>query len=179
MEDDFASIQAYIQQLNDDKVTSERRLINAGKLIGLLGDEGERWLVTVGELQKEQELLAGDVFIAAASISYMGPFTGLYRDILIEQWTKLCQEYRIPVSEKYSLVNTLGNPIEIRNWNICSLPSDSVSIDNGILSTKSKLNFHLLIVYSYSLKMATHDRSINSSKHLDKENVQRQRIKSD
>lgn len=68
----------------------------------------------------------------------MGPFTGLYRDILIEQWTQLCRNYKISVSEKYSLVSTLGNPIDIRNWNICSLPSDSVSIDNGILSTKSK-----------------------------------------
>jgi dynein heavy chain len=97
--------------------------------------------VTVGELKKEQEKLNGNVFIAASSISYMGPFTGLYRDMLIELWTNLCSEYRISVSEKYSLVNTLGNPIEIRNWNICSLPSDSVSIDNGILSTKSKLYF--------------------------------------
>ena len=63
----------------------------------------------------------------------------MYREILIEEWTQLCSEYNISVSDKYSLVNTLGNPVEIRNWNICSLPSDSVSIDNGILSTKSKL----------------------------------------
>ena len=69
----------------------------------------------------------------------MGPFTGLYRDMLIEEWTSLCSLNRIPVSEKYSLVNTLGNPMEIRNWGVYGLPSDSVSIDNGILSTKSKI----------------------------------------
>ena len=59
-------------------MTCERRLINAGKLIGLLGDEGERWLETVEILQKESEKLMGNVFIAAASISYMGPFTVRY-----------------------------------------------------------------------------------------------------
>lgn len=75
MELDFASIQAYIDQLNNDKVTCERRLINAGKLINLLGDEGGRWLDTVALLNKEQEMLIGDVFVAAAQISYMGPFT--------------------------------------------------------------------------------------------------------
>jgi dynein heavy chain len=41
----------------------------------LLGDEGERWKITVEELNKEVEKLCGDVFIAAASISYIGPFT--------------------------------------------------------------------------------------------------------
>ena len=80
MEADFANIQAYIEKLNDDKITCERRLINAGKLIGLLGSEGERWLETVDILNKEEEKLIGNVFLAAASISYMGPFTGLYRD---------------------------------------------------------------------------------------------------
>ena len=43
MEADYENIQRYIQQLSDDKVTCERRLTNAGKLIALLGDEGERW----------------------------------------------------------------------------------------------------------------------------------------
>jgi len=64
--------------LNNDKVTCERRLINAGKLINLLGDEGERWLITVDGLNKEVEKLIGNVFIAAAQISYMGPFTVRY-----------------------------------------------------------------------------------------------------
>lgn len=78
MENNYSQIQAYIEQLNEDKITCERRLVNAGKLIGLLGDEGERWLVTVEELNKESEKLAGNVFIAASSISYMGPFTVSY-----------------------------------------------------------------------------------------------------
>jgi dynein heavy chain len=52
----------------------------------------------------------------------------------------LCREQEISISDKYSLVTTVGDPVEIRNWNLCSLPSDSVSIDNGILATKSKYN---------------------------------------
>ena len=44
----------------------ERRLKNAGKLIDLLGDEGERWEKSVGVLMADSEKLVGDVFIAAA-----------------------------------------------------------------------------------------------------------------
>ncbi len=137
MEADYNQLQEYIQQLSDDKIRSERRLTNAGKLINLLGDEGERWLASVGIMEAEIEKLIGNVFIAAASISYIGPFTGFYRDILIEQWVELCKYEQLPLSDKYSLVNTLGDPVEIRNWNLYSLPSDSVSIDNGILATKT------------------------------------------
>jgi hypothetical protein len=37
-------------------------------------------------MENEIEKLIGNVFIAAASISYIGPFTGFYREILVEQW---------------------------------------------------------------------------------------------
>lgn len=77
MEADFDHLQKHIKNLNLMKETSERRLVNAGKLINLLGDEGERWSQTVEILNKEVEKLIGNVFIAAASISYMGPFTVL------------------------------------------------------------------------------------------------------
>ena len=43
----------------------------------------------------------------------------------------------IPASESYSFVKTLGDPIQIREWNLCGLPSDTVSVDNGIYATKT------------------------------------------
>jgi dynein heavy chain, axonemal len=84
MESEYNQLMEYIQQLSDDKIKCERRLTNAGKLIGLLGDEGERWQISVGLMENEIEKLIGNVFIAAASISYIGPFTGFYREILVE-----------------------------------------------------------------------------------------------
>lgn len=47
MESEYEKLMAYIDQLSSDKTKCERRLTNAGKLIGLLGDEGERWAATV------------------------------------------------------------------------------------------------------------------------------------
>ena len=42
----------------------------------------------------------------------------------------------IELSQGYSLVQTLGNPIEIRKWGVNGLPSDQVSIDNAIFTMK-------------------------------------------
>lgn len=58
----------------------------------------------------------GNVFVAGASVAYYGPFTGVYRQELVENWLNKCVEKQIPVSEKYTLENTLGDPVKIRDW---------------------------------------------------------------
>lgn len=75
----------------------------------------------------------GDVFIAAACISYYGPFTGVFREKLVAKWVEQCLSEEIPTSDKFSMPLVMGDPMEIQNWNMNGLPSDSVSISNGII----------------------------------------------
>jgi dynein heavy chain len=58
---------------------TKKRLERAGKLTSGLSEEGVRWRATGEQLQKQIELLVGDVFISAACIAYYGAFTGSYR----------------------------------------------------------------------------------------------------
>jgi len=44
----------------------------------------------------------------------------------------------IPSSEKFSLVRVLGNPVEIREWNIHGLPVDAFSVENAIIVKKTR-----------------------------------------
>ena len=44
-------------------------------------------------------------------------------------------ERKIPASEIYSFVKSLGETIKIRQWNLNGLPSDTISVDNGIYAT--------------------------------------------
>ena len=39
----------------------------------------------------------------------------------------------IPCSDDFSLSKTLGQAIKIRAWNIAGLPTDTFSIDNGVI----------------------------------------------
>lgn len=57
---------------------------------------------------------------------------------LIEQWIKQCQELSIPISSSFSLINILGDPFVIRQWNTEGLPRDTVSTENGILVTEGR-----------------------------------------
>ena len=89
-------------------------------------------------MEEQGKFTAGDIFLAAAELSYLGPFTGQYREQLIDLWKKYCQEFELPTSEKYSLVGALGDQVKIRDWIINGLPSDTVSVDNAILCTNTQ-----------------------------------------
>lgn len=57
---------------------------------------------------------------------------------MINRWKSLCNDLKIPSSNNYSLIEVLGVPIKIQNWNINGLPLDSFSIDNAIIMNESQ-----------------------------------------
>ena len=62
----------------------------------------------------------------------------VFRDRVVAEWIKLCADYKIPCSEKFSLTDTLGDPVKIRAWNIDGLPNDMFSVDNGIIISQAR-----------------------------------------
>ena len=69
--------------MDADIKTTEERLIRAEELTVGLAEEQERWKETVITLNEEIKLLIGNVFIAGATIAYLGPFTGQFRQELV------------------------------------------------------------------------------------------------
>jgi dynein heavy chain len=112
------------ETLENNMARDQARMVRASKLVVLLKDEGVRWKENIGTIAEEIERLVGNVFLSCACISYFGPFTGTYRTKMVDNWVKECVELGIPTSEDFSLVNILGDPVTLRNWNIATLPSD-------------------------------------------------------
>ena len=125
-------------RLQAESDTTAKRLVRAEKLTSGLNSEGERWKSTIAALAEEKINLIGDCFLSCACISYYGGFTGVYRDQLIQIWLEQAREFGIPASKKFSLTNTLGDPVQIREWQNQGLPTDPVSVNNGILVDKCR-----------------------------------------
>ena len=64
-------------------------------------------------------------------MAYLGPFTVDFRNECLKEWQQSCSGVQIPCSETFLLSNTLGDPVQIRDWQIAGLPVDSFSVDNG------------------------------------------------
>ncbi|KAM4603926.1 dynein axonemal heavy chain 6 [Polymixia lowei] len=136
LQEQFESSVAEKEGLAKTMALTEARLGRAGKLTAALGDEQVRWEESVALLEQEIYNAVGNVFIAAACVAYYGAFTSRYRQLLIDQWMAQCQELAIPISSNFSLINILGDPYVIRQWNTEGLPRDTVSTENGILVTR-------------------------------------------
>uniref|UniRef100_A0A8C9MKB7 Dynein axonemal heavy chain 12 n=1 Tax=Serinus canaria TaxID=9135 RepID=A0A8C9MKB7_SERCA len=115
-----------------------KKLERAEKLIGGLGGEKTRWHQAACDLQVEYDNLTGDILISAGVIAYLGAFTAGFRQECTKDWSKLCEEKKIPCSENFSLSKNLGDPIKIRAWNIAGLPTDIFSVDNGVIVDNSR-----------------------------------------
>lgn len=140
-------VDALVQKLNQAQAKKERletqyatckiQLERAEQLIANLGDEKGRWLELSEQLSEVLYNITGDVLVSAGLMSYLGPFTSLYRGEIITSWAKFSLEQKIPGSAHFDFVKTMGNPIQIRAWQISGLPSDSFSTENAIIQSKA------------------------------------------
>ncbi|XP_048653960.1 dynein axonemal heavy chain 2 isoform X2 [Marmota marmota marmota] len=125
------------EELRKKSEEMELKLERAGMLVSGLAGEKARWEETVKGLEENLGYLVGDCLLAAAFLSYMGPFLTNYRDEIVNQiWMKKIWELQVPCSPNFAIENFLTNPTKVRDWNIQGLPSDSFSTENGIIVTR-------------------------------------------
>lgn len=111
----------------------DKKIVRANQLLHGLGGERDRWTQFAADLSVRFTKLTGDVLISSGVLAYLGPFTALYRQRQLVHWVSLMKDYDIACSDHPTLAGTLGDAVRIRQWHIEGLPTDSFSIDNGII----------------------------------------------
>jgi dynein heavy chain len=135
------------QEALDAVEKGQRKLDLAQRLTNALAAENVRWAENILTMEADKELLTGDVLLASAFISYVGPFTKTFRDkLMTNNFTPYLQENfqkalgeggKIPLSASADPLRILTNPAEIATWRADGLPADQVSTENGAISTNS------------------------------------------
>jgi dynein heavy chain len=138
MEKKYAESMAKKEELGRKVEECSLKLGRADKLLSGLGDEKTRWASAVEKLDRQINNVVGDVLIASSAIAYLGPFTSEYRVSLTQEWIGKLSDFDIPHSESSSLLETLGDSVKIRQWEIAGLPKDALSRDNAIIVQNSK-----------------------------------------
>ena len=126
------------QKLESQVIMCQKKLERAEELIGGLGGEKIRWTQAAQDLGIQYDNLTGDVLLSASIVAYLGAFTAAFRQEQLVDWCKMVESKNISRSKHFSLVNTLGDPVKIRSWNIAGLPSDTFSIENGIILSNAR-----------------------------------------
>lgn len=84
-------------------------------------------------------MIIGDVLLASAFVSYVGPFNKKFRDLIINQrFNDFFRKMRIPMSPDSNPLAILTDEATVAEWNTQKLPADRVSTENGAILTNSE-----------------------------------------
>eukprot|EP00966_Prymnesium_polylepis_P153707 3549567-Prymnesium_polylepis.1 len=139
MQAQFDEALANKQRLQEDADATQKRMDAANRLIGGLAGERKRWGEQSEAFADEIRRLAGDVAMACAFISYVGPFNTEFREMLQSGvFYKDCVAKQVPCTEDLRISLFLVEQSTIADWNQEGLPTDELSIQNGIMVTRSQ-----------------------------------------
>ena len=139
---EFDSANAEKQEAIDTVERGKMKLDLAQRLTTALASENVRWAENVVKLKADEKLLTGDVLVASAFLTYIGPFTKNYRDELTGRWAKFLRGSvkggdGFPVSVGGGVINIVSTEAQQASWRSNSLPDDPVSTENGAIVSNS------------------------------------------
>lgn len=73
------------------------------------------------------------MLIGSGVVAYLGAFTLQFREQQIASWVDHLSGLQVICSKNFRLTTVLGEAVEVRQWIIYGLPTDSFSVDNGII----------------------------------------------
>ena len=133
-----ADLKANKKRLADEMEDCSKKLIRADVMISGLQGEKVRWTDTVADLTFKQGMIVGDCMVAAGMVSYAGPFSAAYREGLEKFWRTNLDKLNVRISPNVNMRCILGNDLKIREWSMNGLPSDNLSVENGIIMFGSR-----------------------------------------
>mmetsp|Transcript_7681 Transcript_7681/g.7100 ORF Transcript_7681/g.7100 Transcript_7681/m.7100 type:complete len:134 (+) Transcript_7681:1534-1935(+) len=118
-------LQASFQDAMDQKTQAEeaanrcaRRMNLAQRLVNALGSESVRWSQSIVELGEKLSVVIGDVLLASAFVSYVGPFNKKFRDIITnDRFMDFFLRNKIPMSPNSNPLNILSDEATVAEWN--------------------------------------------------------------
>ena len=141
LRDRVASLEASLMQATEDKnaavaqaekTAAKARL--AERLISGLAGEFQRWTATIGQLAQAEGRLVGDVLLAAAFVSYAGPFSmGFRRALVAERWLPDLRARTIPMTAGSMPLDILSTDALRARWAREGLQTDALSVENGAI----------------------------------------------
>ena len=105
----------------------ERKMNLAQRLVGALGSELDRWQQSIIDCGETLKVIIGDVLLASAFVSYVGPFNKKFRDMIVyENFITFFAANNIPMSPNSNPLTILTDEAQIAGWNTNGLPPDLV-----------------------------------------------------
>lgn len=117
---------------------TQRKAQLADRLVNGLSGENKRWGEAIEKFGAMERRLVGDVMVAAAFVSYAGPFNSQFRTALVfDKWIPDLKERQIPMTDSIVPLDLLASDAQKAMWGVEGLPTDPLSVENGAIMTNA------------------------------------------
>ncbi|OAD58895.1 Dynein heavy chain 8, axonemal [Eufriesea mexicana] len=134
---EFDAVMEERQKIVDLAEICQAKTDTATAMIEGLSGERIRWTEQLASFKSETDRLVGDILILMGFLSYCGPFNQEFRTLLQKQWFDFIQSRKIPISLVINITASLTDTATIGEWSLQGLPTDDLSIQNGIIVTQA------------------------------------------
>ncbi|KAK9865923.1 hypothetical protein WJX84_001850 [Apatococcus fuscideae] len=138
MQAQFDAAMRHKQALEDDAQMTQQKMDSANALLSALAGEETRWTEQSKEFDDTIQRLTGDCALASSFVSYLGPFNKEFRELLMTRdFYGGCVKLNIPVTRDMQVTKFLVDDAEVGEWTLQGLPTDDLSVQNGIMVTRA------------------------------------------
>ena len=130
---EYATLIRDVEALKREMEIVTTKVDRAESLMTSLSQESERWSKSSEGFQAILRNLVGDGLQMAAFLTYSGFFTFNTRGLLLQQWRSALDLLGIEFREDLSMIESLSKASERLAWQSQGLPSDSLSLENGVI----------------------------------------------
>ncbi|CAB3241783.1 unnamed protein product [Arctia plantaginis] len=141
----IAKLNEYLAEKEEEKRKMEEdinlclaRMDRANRLLNGLSSERVRWIKTIKELDIAIVNLIGDIQLSACAVGYITPFTDEFRRELLAEWMQHIEAVNVPHTPGATPLTTLGDAVQIRQWQMYGLPRDLMSVESAVLMFNSR-----------------------------------------
>jgi len=168
---EYATLIRDVEALKREMEIVTTKVDRAESLMTSLSQESERWSKSSEGFQAILRNLVGDGLQMAAFLTYSGFFTFNTRGLLLQQWRSALDLLGIEFREDLSMIESLSKASERLAWQSQGLPSDSLSLENGVILDRC-VRFPLVIDpsgHAIDFVMSKYkDQKIQKTSFLDK-----------
>merc|ERR1719506_2348820 len=137
LDEELKAAQATMAALQASANAMQKQMDAANKLLSGLAGENSRWTEDSKNFAMRRRMLVGDIAVVCAFVTYVGPFNTEFRGHLLDLFIQDTKTRKVPAHDKIVPESFLVDAGTIGEWSLEGLPSDDLSIQNGIMVTRS------------------------------------------
>ncbi|GAM88599.1 hypothetical protein ANO11243_066330 [Dothideomycetidae sp. 11243] len=130
---EYATLISQVEAIKGEMTRVQSKVERSRRLLDSLSSERTRWESGSKSFEEQMNTIVGDVFLAAAAISYGGLYDQQYRKSMMDDWTSQLSASGIQHKPHNPVADYLSTADDRQQWQQDGLPVDELCTENAIM----------------------------------------------